>query len=1135
MAEIDTSASGPDVAAPSCLPTALLLQISSFLTPSDVCAMCATCRRWREVCCVDLQPLWREFVSKKFGRKYENYVTFTGDQDWRRLYLKISKFISNLRRGNAHVSYYAALLEPPLSDAYEGCLAMATDCSRLLWENGSVLQCVDIDKGKELWRVPVAHRKNGSSRPSVVVGKSKVFLHIEQQVHVYELTTGAFVTLLSIPPDDSGIPSPCPGVLDSAGNNMPLDVSLRNLHFTFLTRRTLFVFHSETLKLLYKVQHRELTPQIDTVDGIDFCWAGNRCCAGPEGAECHECSVHGFMFRPQCQQICRHIVTWLVKRSKSIQIWDIRDGSHVDCLSGHEAPVQKVRHVMNWRDIAEYFLASLDTEGIVRIWASKNRQFFCLQELRPDISRGSVFRMSFSTTHLMAMSKEAAGRDVLLTIWRFDQDAANQLLRQASAAQAKKVAEAEARRARALADGNGEEREAAPDIVLSRRKTNGVDSEAGKATSGCVPAAHASSCSSSLPISFHCVACHRETKKWRAVRASHQRTPAETPLAGSEGEPEEGEDELLRERRCSLFRKRLSSSCRDAGRHHGGSQPSRADRDSHAGACSPEALLGHGENADCPARALKACAGWRSSSRYRAAHSPHCCKTSTSPSVRRPTSGRPSSRSPPLSPCAGTAGGRQSARRQQAGDSSSAASLRHPLHVCSYSGVLAVDPNDPSPHVKRAFLYTRSRDASELESGCSMSFAVARDGLTSGSSEALLRSPSPVADVMQSQDSGTQRASEKLANLSVSCVSSMSSASALRETDSTLASASSESRPRGGDSDCDCPFCNCGSSNRCLFRRQSRHEAQASSSPGAVSRASARIRVVALSCSPAWLSIRSVPHSSEPPLAASPVHSTVVTAPPLPRFQIPTFGIPPSPPRFLPSFASAGQGEAERSSAATASPRSPSFSMSSLSHSTSAGSRSACARDARSPCSVLQKETTFTAGPRAYYADFIDGQLLALWNFSVPSSDRRYTAFRYSLSDWRVYDCVGQAATSPFQRSEDEKGSPQREQAPDTDRRVSREASPAQPALHQCRQPAIQYVQGRTSVRQTVIVMPAAPGVYGAAASGGETDLGTVVRRSPGPAAFSMENRGDVWTLLDWKCIALDPRGNVTVYDFCPA
>ncbi|EPT31653.1 F-box domain-containing protein [Toxoplasma gondii TgCatPRC2] len=589
---------GADSSSPACLPTAIVFHVASFLTPNDVCSMGATCRKWREVCCSDLQPLWREFVSKKFGRKYENYVTFTGDSDWRCLYLKISAFISNLRRGNAKVKYYPALLEPPLSDSYEGCLAMTTDCSRLLWENGRVLQCVDVEQGKELWRVSVSNRKSGASRPSVVVGKSKVFLHLEQQVHVYELSSGAFVSLLSIPPDTDASLAPL-GCTETTGNNMPLDVSLRNMHFTFLTKRTLFVFHSESLQLLYKVQHRELTPLIDTVEGIDFCWAGNQCCAGPDGTECHECSANGLMLRPQCQQICRHIVTWLVKRSRSIKIWDIRDGSNVYCLRGHDAPVQKVRHVMNWRDLADYFLASLDTEGSVRIWGSHDKHFFCLHELKPDVSRGTVFRMSFSTTHLMTMSKEAAGGDVLITVWKFNQAPANALLRIAHRSLAKK--------AHAMASGeNGTDKTNwnAPIMPRTRRwSKQTVDNTTDREHVGAATQ-HA------LPSSFsHFSQAHRDSRieengTSRSTRDSHIRcglgpslpAEADTDEAGRtenteregcrERVPRSGEgktEEHLREKQCNFYRKRISSSCRDGGRHQTETQPSggSAGRDTH--------------------------------------------------------------------------------------------------------------------------------------------------------------------------------------------------------------------------------------------------------------------------------------------------------------------------------------------------------------------------------------------------------------------------------------------------------------------------------------------------------------------------------------------------------------------------
>lgn len=449
----DTGEGGEDCS----LPASVIFQIATFLTPVDVCHMSETCQRWRRICHSNFQPLWRDFVGRYFGRKYENYVAFTDEHDWRQLFIKIAAFISNLRRGKAEVHCFRSLLEPPECDSYEGCLAMTTDCSRLLWENGRILQCVDVNQGKEVWRVAIDDRRDVSPRPSVVIGKTKVFLHIEQQVRVYELQDGTFVNVLSIPPEKSkGVRRPFAGEgrdgqenptlptprqvqpQDEGGeedeeenpaSNMPLDVSLRNMHFTFLTKRTLYVFHSETLDFLYKIRHRELTPIVDTIDDIDFCWAGNRCCNGPEGGECHECCHSGTRFRSRCQQSCKHIVTWLVRKSQSIQIWDVRDGSHVCSLQGYGgAPIQKVRHAMNWNDTREYFLASLDAEGTVRIWASSPGMFYCLQELKPEY-RTTVFRMSFSATHLMTMCKETVTSDVKITVWRFDQAAAVDMLK----------------------------------------------------------------------------------------------------------------------------------------------------------------------------------------------------------------------------------------------------------------------------------------------------------------------------------------------------------------------------------------------------------------------------------------------------------------------------------------------------------------------------------------------------------------------------------------------------------------------------------------------------------------------------------------------------------------------------------
>lgn len=164
---------------------------------------------------------------------------------------------------------------------------------------------------------------------------------------------------------------------------------------------------------------------------------------------------------------------------------------------------------------------------------------------------------------------------------------------------------------------------------------------------------------------------------------------------------------------------------------------------------------------------------------------------------------------------------------------------------------------------------------------------------------------------------------------------------------------------------------------------------------------------------------------------------------------------------------------------------------------------------------VLEKEASFSAGVTAYYADFIDGQVLALWHFTVSPSSRQHTAFQYSLSDWKIYDCL-RKTENPCQTLPD--GNERKERAP----RIKHVG------------PYRQHEVAGIFCEPSPNPQPAALGAPEIANPGNQPSASAQRTEEMFNApAFSMKNRGDVWTLLDWKCLSFEPDGDVTVFDFC--
>lgn len=380
------------------LPMEMLMLVCYFLDGHDLGKMCCLNYEWYLVCTTTQQPLWQELVVKKYGFKYENYMLYAQLRNWHLMYAKATTFLRNLKNASPLVTAFKGLLLPPIH-GYQGSLAVTADCSMLLWENGEYLQAIDVNEGLCLYAVPVAgERDSVNSHPCLVNTQTNIFLHLNKEIRVYCLATGTFLGYLEIPKE--------PGEKQPTWepNDFSLDVSIRNQHVTFLARDALYVFDSDGLKFLYKVVHKETTPEDGVVcSDIDFLWAGYHCpgisgiaslngvysrrkAAGP-ACTCKESSPS------VCRRKSRHIITWLRKTSRNIKIFDVCSGKEVAQLSGHRSKVLRVRQAQNIYRLEDYFLASLDVAGIVRIWDSTDNLFECIQTL-DAASRGPMSNLS---------------------------------------------------------------------------------------------------------------------------------------------------------------------------------------------------------------------------------------------------------------------------------------------------------------------------------------------------------------------------------------------------------------------------------------------------------------------------------------------------------------------------------------------------------------------------------------------------------------------------------------------------------------------------------------------------------------------------------------------------------------------
>lgn len=534
--------------------------------------------------------------------------------------------------------------------------------------------------------------------------------------------------------------------------------------------------------------------------------------------------------------------------------------------------------------------------------------------------------------------------------------------------------------------------------------------------------------------------------------------------------------------------------------------------------------------------------------------------------------------------------------------------LRHPVRLfCSSSSSnsmgpqqrLAVDPNDPYPHVKRSYLYTR---------GSTDSSNVTRTSSPSQDENTFVPPSSELCHNHGRVVPSEKRTPEKHRRLN-----------SITNLSPTISQRVIMSAPRGYDDGCNCPFCYCGSSNRCLRSagQQSQLESSGLSSfpeyrwsPG-LSRGErdTNYRVIPLCLQPSmWPAAvnfsRGVPgvssrtnarvsrhhgesggdcgHSSNNLRGSNCTSSSCGDS----RYSsfvggaVPGVGVElgSQPPEGL---VSVGHDPYRLASTVTTSPlldmvfrhgEQPSaFPPASLPR----GRTMSVIADGKPflPSAVtrlplLEKQLSFTAGGTAYYADFIDGHLLAVWYFGAgpgggPGADSRgrYTALQYSLSNWKVYDCIkhkteDRGINTCLSFHDDASNGEKREGGDETRRRQSS----LQTNLGRLVGTGGGVTQGFSASHNTLLhhyrlhdrprietmcrseeLSSVFPPSGGCGAGGGR--LGRTfplspsfpVQRSPGPPVFSMQNRGDVWTLLDWKCISLHPHGDLTVYNFCPS
>eukprot|EP00916_Digyalum_oweni_P023627 GHVL01039206.1.p1 GENE.GHVL01039206.1~~GHVL01039206.1.p1 ORF type:complete len:433 (-),score=51.81 GHVL01039206.1:248-1546(-) len=347
---------------------------------------------------------WQDLVLKSFGYKYENFMLYNSDSNltWKRLYAKLSAFVENIRESRPVTTVYPRLLSPSNGSYYEGAVAMSADCKLLLWENGSTIQAADLETGKMLFERDIPGRGARTGRPCIVNTRDKIFLYVHEKIQVWDIATGRVIKELT-PPQDAldyhrQIPRP---------HEFALDISIRNQQIAFLMPQALCIWGASDLELKYVLIHDMNNP----LNGdLDFLWAGYELIPYDEphanhfgGWEALE-RMQGPLIRRS-----RHVVTWQKSNTTgSIHIHDIDSGKVLSRLHGHKACVMRVRQCPHVDRNAEYYLASLDKLGCIKLWDSAT-DFTNIAQLESGLEIERPFRLCLTSTALITVYDNARG------------------------------------------------------------------------------------------------------------------------------------------------------------------------------------------------------------------------------------------------------------------------------------------------------------------------------------------------------------------------------------------------------------------------------------------------------------------------------------------------------------------------------------------------------------------------------------------------------------------------------------------------------------------------------------------------------------------------------------------------------
>eukprot|EP01068_Selenidium_serpulae_P017046 Selendium_serpulae@DN6342_c1_g3_i4.p1 len=394
----------------SYLPREIQSKILGFLSGRDMRKMSLVSKRLALI--TRDHPSWQRNVLMEYGFKYDNYSLYTGNTDWYRIYSKVSAFIRRLRKGQPRMQMFDRVLNPIAVPNYEGSMALTMDNDIFLWENGETIQAVDLQSGKELFRVMVSEVRTAASKPCIISTKTNIFFHINGRIHVFCGKTGDKVKELSIP-DEVG---------PRLSAEFCLDLSMRNNQLTFLTSKSLHVWDSISLNYLYKIEHYEQSNWLSGSGELDFLWCGfslerSRGDRSPGSPEVY-LSQH---------RRSRQIATWMKMESSDIVLHNLEDASRHGCLKGNDGPLARVRHVQNTNNISNYYISSLSVSGTISIWDSSVRGFVCISKLHTNNPR--AFRFAMTTSHMFLMSDDEASACNKVNMWRFNQPSRDEVAR----------------------------------------------------------------------------------------------------------------------------------------------------------------------------------------------------------------------------------------------------------------------------------------------------------------------------------------------------------------------------------------------------------------------------------------------------------------------------------------------------------------------------------------------------------------------------------------------------------------------------------------------------------------------------------------------------------------------------------